>query len=280
MEYVQQYLKYDNAPKEKDGLDISLIVRLTLFIADITIQKNIEQDFKDEVYEFKSGEELFDFSFVQIPPQKYIDNFSKCMFFNVQECMERMPDVSAIDLQKALHQFTIGDVESDDVNLLEKPILNIDDKAFQILRPSYLIRGLPQRCRILLKNRERFKRTKGKTFEKVALNLLEMIPRSKLYRNIKYSEGKYELDGILNFKESTWLVECSSHVPSLSALRGNFKAISNDLDKSFWKCEAQARRALQNIRDPSIARYSKRNKKGVLIIIDGVYPNLNFHRFW
>jgi hypothetical protein len=254
-EYVQQYLKYDEGKKAKDDLKISLIIRLFQEIAEISIKKSEDLNFYDEVYAFKSGEELCDFSFMQIPSQRYIDNFSKCMVFNCQECMDRIPDVSAEDLQNALRQISISNsTDLNELNLLEKPVLQISDQTFQILRPSYLLRGLPQRCRILLMNCERFIRTKGKTFEKVALGLLETIPRSKLYKNIMYSNGRYELDGILNFKESTWLIECSSHPPSLSALRGNMKAISNDLDKSLWKCEKQATRAFENIRDPSIQR--------------------------
>ena len=281
VEYVQQYLKYDEDPKEKDSLKIGLIIRLNLVIADIVIKKSQEKNFDDDVYAFKSGEELCDFSFVQIPSQKYIDNFSKCTTFTVQECMNKLPDVSVTELQKALHQISIStEKDLNDVNLLEKPILQIDDQRFQTLQPAYIIRGLPRRCRILLKSHKKFRDTKGKTFEKVALNLLSTIPRSKLYRNIKYSNGKYELDGILNFKKSTWLIECSSRPPSLSALRGNLKAISNDLKKSFWKCEKQVARAFENIQDPSIIRYAKRKRKGAIIIIDGVYPNLNFRRFW
>jgi hypothetical protein len=210
LEYVQQYLKYDEALNEKYGLEISLVIRLVIAVADIAIEKSKESNIIHEVYEFKSGEELCDFSFVQIPSQRYVDDFSKCTIFNIQECMKRMPDVSPKDLQNALRQINILTevAESNNISLLEKPILQIADQTFQILRPSYLLRGLPQRCRILLKNCERFRETKGKTFEKVALNLLSTIPRSKLYRNIKYSKGKYELDGILNFKESSWLIEC------------------------------------------------------------------------
>lgn len=167
---------------------------------NIAVPKGTKLNAHDEVYEFKSGEELVDFSFVQIPSQRYIDNFSKCTIFNLQECMERMPGASREDVEKALRTISIStDVDTlSNVSLLEKPILKINDATFQILRPSYLLRGLPQRCRILLRNCERFRETKGKTFEKVALNLLATIPRSKLHRNIKYCGGKYELDGILN----------------------------------------------------------------------------------
>src|SRR4030066_1167166 len=70
LEYIRQYLKYDEILKKKYGLEISLVIRLVITVADIAIHKGKESNIGHEVYEFKSGEELCDFSFVQIPSQR------------------------------------------------------------------------------------------------------------------------------------------------------------------------------------------------------------------
>jgi hypothetical protein len=172
-----------------------------------------------------------------------------------------------------LLSFDIHDLlKKNDLRFQETPLLKWDRNLI-VLNQHYLISNLPQRYELLLRRCRDYTNTKGNDFERIALSLLERVPRATLHKDIKYS--KFQLDGLLNFYNSSWFVECTSHPPSIDTLLGTDTAVDEDLRLTVDKCETQALRAIDNTGHPNIRKLKPKKKKGIIIILEGYYPSLN-----
>ncbi len=275
--YIEQrYGKYNEIFRKKYGIGLDTTFSMPLMIMLRCINKAKELNFKGGMYIFQNKEEYGNLDFFKLPSEDYINKWKKVITFTKDE-LKGIGNVSAIINYKALDFFcfTLEELDEDrSLRFQEFPILKINDK-YTIVNQKYLLRYLPQKFEILLKDCEEYNRDKGKVFEKMALELLEKIPNSKLTKNIKY--GDYELDAILQLSDYSWFVECSSRCPSINSLKGDKRSVLTDLKRSILKCVNQAKRAIEHIDDKEISKYVESNRKvGIIIILEGIYPNLTW----
>ena len=94
-----------------------------------------------------------------------------------------------------------------------------------------------------------------------------------LHPKIKYGNN-YELDGLLNLKNTSWFIECASHPPDIEALFGNDVEIEEDLEKSIIHCQNQGVRDIENAENEAIKRYNPHDKRGIIVVTDPYYPNM------
>lgn len=281
MEEYNNYLNLFFRPfskefKEKWGYDLQLYTLLSSAIYANVILKSRKENFKWDIYEFNSKEEYVNLSFIEIPDLEYRKKWEKIITFNPQEIIEPLikyfPKEDVVNVFNTL-TFDITSFKEKKIRLSEKPILKISNESFIILIPKYAISALPQKLYEMFTQVKEYNDKKGKIFEKRALYLIDTIPKCKLHKNIKYD--KYEIDGILNLKNSTWFIECSSHQPDSNSFNNDEERIIYDLEKTVKKCELQAIRAIDNIKHPNIKNKVNSNTHGIFIILDGFYPNLN-----
>jgi hypothetical protein len=253
-------------------------------ISEILYKKAQNIKFNPTIYKFKNKKEFGDLSFVVIPTKEYIESWSKISTFTEEEIVNKLLEqipLENTDLLKEkvkdilnLISFSIAELkEQPELRFQQKPLLKINTYTYVLLTSHYFFKCLPQTYELLFRNCKQYKETKGKVFEKIVLDLLEKIPKSTINKNIHYDS--FELDGLLNLENTSWFVECTSRPPSNRSLLGNSTAIKNDLEKSVLKCEEQAMRAIKNSNHPNIAKYSPQKRKGILILLEGIYPNQN-----
>jgi hypothetical protein len=287
--YVEKrYFPYERTFSKNYGFSIVLVSATTYAILLTCGEKAKKLRFYDERYQFRSKEEYADKYFVRVPENSYIEKWKSVITFNKNEILSLFPKILSLfpetlvpqefkeklDEVINLFSFTKQDLQNNpELRFQEKPIFKIDNDKFILVAPHYLIKNMPQKHELLLRKCQEYLNAKGNVFENMALDLLNSLPESKLNRNIAYNE--FELDGILNLKSSSWFVECTSHPPSIKSLSGHPESIQDDLRKTIEKCQSQAIRAIDNIQHPNIARHKPKDKKGILIILEGIYPNLN-----
>jgi hypothetical protein len=150
-----------------------------------------------------------------------------------------------------------------------------------VLTPYYLCRALPFTYEKLFKRNQDYLNSKGKTFEKMVQNIFKKTPSTLLMFNVRYgNKNQFEADAIIGYKKSLWVIETTSHLPSTKSLNGDLFHIRTDLNKTLKKCMTQGKRALRNLKSiPLPKQYHNMPTKGVIIVVDGVYPNLNVEPF-
>lgn len=237
--------------------------------------KKYSLNFWDEMYKFKSKEEYADMSFISIPSEEYIKNWKNIITFSVSEIKKIIPlckhDIDRVIDTICININTLKDKKEFDLHL--KPLLRIDDILI-LLAPHYITRSLPSLYELLFKKITEYNENKGKSFEKLAQKTIKQLPFKLLAYNVEYRNG--ETDAVLKFINSAWFVEITSHPPSEKALRGDWNAISSDLTKTIKKCIKQGERCLNNIDKEPLKTFSKNVKiKGTIVVLDGVYPQLN-----
>ncbi|MEM2816311.1 MAG: hypothetical protein QXY34_03920 [Candidatus Bathyarchaeia archaeon] len=75
-------------------------------------------------------------------------------------------------------------------------------------------------------------------------------------------------------------MEVTSHPPSDKALEGDLNAIKRDLKRSIIKCIKQGKRCFDySTTQPLSTFFAKRKINGILVIVDGIYPQLNLNNY-
>jgi len=281
LEYVvKRYFVYDDIFKKHYGYSIQYVPLIGWAMACAMGENSEYTKFIPDIYRYKSDEEYHDMGFVELPDEKYVENWGKTMRFSLKSLIEQCPPGITQDFYDNIESlvktcsFDLDELKNNpDLRFKQKPVMRISKEEVVILIPIYLNRNLHQIIELMLRECKEYRDVKGTAFEEMSLDLLEKSPNSKLVRNINYKG--FELDGLLNLNNSSWFIECSSHPPSIKALLGDEVSVKSDLEKTVEKCERQAIRAIESSTEPDIAKFSPKAKMGSIIILEGTYPSLN-----
>ena len=288
-EFVPEYITMKFRPfskifEEKFGLNISSLWLFSFKLSEYLQFKKYMINFKDETYKFKSKEEYADLGFVAVPSTSYVEKWKNIVTLSIPELKRIFSGIlSHFELEKVLEMFSmhLKDIHKDDVhiNFSLKPLLRIDENTLVVLNAEYLTRALPIKYEKMLKDIKEYREAKGKSFEILAQDTLKMLPFKSLTFNVKYGDSS-EVDAILEFENSLWFVEITSHSLSDRALEGDLIAIKKDLKKSIIKCIKQGKRCFEFCSTQPLSYYFAKGKiNGVMIIVDGIYPQLNLNTY-
>lgn len=259
------------------GFSLELYCRICTALFNYIIMHLFNLEFSFDVYEFKNQGEYADFSFAAIPKKKYRKKWMKAVTFSLDDIISKdQKDDSFQDVTRVIDllSFSIADLNNiPKLRFQDKPIIKISETKLFTPFPVYLISNIIQRLETLFLSIRTYRDNKGKFFEKKVMKILNTIPKKKVIKNIRY--GKFELDGILNLDKVTWFIECSSHPPKFNSYMEDELSIINDINRSISKCEDQALRAIRHKEHPNIKKHCTHQELGVMIIINGLYPNLN-----
>jgi hypothetical protein len=285
--YVPSYLAYKYFPfsrefEEKYKLPVDSLLSFSLGVNEFLNFKKNYLMFNDEVYAFSSKDEYIDLGFVAQPDDEYVTLWKNIITINRSEIervlstvlnpeqIQRVLDILSIDLNSP-------NIHSDDIDFTFTPFIKLDNDTFVLMIESYLIRSLPFVYEKLFKNVKTYNDIKGKTFEFFVYDTLKALPFEGLNYNIFYGK-KYEVDAICEFSKSIWFVEITSHPPSIKSLKGHPLSIENDLKKALNKCLNQGERTISYLNSDELKYWGNKAKlKGILIVVDGVYPQLNMN---
>jgi hypothetical protein len=273
------------------GYKVAISLAVCQSISHVCGSKAKSLGFKNKTYKFNDKYEYGNLSFVCIPNEDYIKIWSKSITFKTEEILkdmdgilleglgEHLDNVMEAGIKEAFNQlsFTQQDIQNGEPFRLEiKPLLKIDNNTYVLLGNFYILRALMYRCETLLKDCKFYRENSGKIFEINALKVIYKKFNSDLHPNITYKidNKNYELDGLLNLKNSSWFIECASHPPDIDALFGDEIEIQEDLEKSIIHCHDQGVRDIENSELEAIKRFSPKEKKGIIIIINPYYPNM------
>ena len=251
---------------------------------------------KDQIeYGLDKREERYDLSFIKIPDDAYIKIWKEATTFDKSQITSLViadwknmlgdnPSIDELnDVDKAIDQmsFRQEDIQNGtSLHLAEKPILKLSDDRYVVLGFQYILRACSYRAERLLKNCKEYRDRKGENFEQLCLSLFDSKFGSYLNKNIKYGGG--EIDGLLNLSASSWFIECSSHLMNSDSLFGNEVSIIEDLNNSVIKCQNQGLKDIKNSDHQPIIDYKPKDHKGIIIITEGHYPNIDLvtYRFF
>lgn len=275
LEYVKErYGPYENTFFQKYGLPLSAFMYIAF---ELLFYINDRPDLKivAPVYQFESKEDYANPKFIAYPPKDYIETYKKAFTVDVLEFRKYIIPLAKPFLDKFIYiySFDLDKVEVDkDFRIKEYPLLHINQKLV-FVDPSLYLRYISHKIHLLLNGCKSYDAKKGKIFEKMALDLIEQIPYSKLEsRNIPYRE--YELDGLLNLRRSTWFIECKSRNINSESLLGDNKRISKDVKKAIEESIKQGQRAIDNKDCEELSKYNIKRIKGIIIVLEGIFPNI------
>lgn len=281
IEYIQKrYFVYDSLFQNEYPISIEDFVQIASTIILMMDDRCRDLHCSFENYQFNKME-YGDLGFVKLPDRKYISNWAKVITFSKQDLINHLPNKD-IDINFFLRNycFTQTQVQSEpDIRFQEYPIFKVDEDTYILAFPFLLIQCLPQKLEYFLQQIRNYQGVKGKTFENMALELFDNVLCKNFRKNFVYAPQDGEIDGILEFKNTFWLIECKSRPPSLKSLRGDYKTIRADINKTVKKSEIQIDRALKN-RDKLKIDPAASKKSGIIIILDGIYPQLNTTTFF
>lgn len=285
-EYILgKFTPYAEEFKEHYTFDHNLLWLFAFKFAEYIEFKKMSAGFNEEIYMFKNKQEYADFGFVELPPTIYTEHWKNVITINKKEIQRIFFGVlSSGDLEKVLEILSIRfDNLPNDPKKLHfslTPFLQTEDDII-LMTPSYLCRSLPLIYEILFKKCKSYLNSKGNSFEKIVQSAFKTTPTQMLCFNIKYGEkNQFEADAVIAFKQSLWIIEASSHLPSMESLKGDLFHVRCDLNKTVKKCLIQGTRAIQKLNLMSLpSPYKDLNCKGIIIVVDGVYPNLNIEPF-
>lgn len=247
--------------------------------------KKASTGFSDEIYSFGSKKEYADLGFVKTPPDVYVEQWKNVITINKEELARILfRTLSSSDIRKILEinsiDFDNPPQDSSEIRFSSTPIIRIGEDLV-VMAPWYLTRSLPSTYEKLLKKCMKYTNSKGKTFEKMVQSIFRRTSFNMLSFNVRYGENsRYEADAIIGFEKSLWIIESSSHPVSSNSWAGDPVSIRNDLKKSLEKCKVQGERAIKHIESIPIPYSLQRFPiKGIIIVADGVYPNLNLDVF-
>jgi len=283
-EYIPEYVQAKYGPFGKHFVDqfelrIEAPFLLGFKLAEYLEFKKNNAGFQDEVHRFTSKEQYADRGFVSIPPPDYLRMYANVVTINKDELTRIVSGlVSPSEVKKILDIISIDirlPLTDEKLRFVTHPLLKIDDTLL-VLTPRYVTRSIPFVYEGLCRQIKSFNDSKGKAFENLVQDTVKYLPFQSLAFNKIYGSA-YDVDAIVEFPNSIWFVEVSSHPPSLRSLQGDTKAIKTDLKKAINKCIFQGRRCFAHEKSEALSPYfrQRNKKKAVLIVLDGVYPQLN-----
>lgn len=232
-----------------------------------------------EKYQFTTKEDYANFNHFAIPDKIYIENWKKISTFKFDDIVGKIQPFTNEDFNKylELYSFDINKIQSEpDLRFREYPLFYYEDNII-LVDPEAFFSYLPHKIDTLLSKTKSYNSTKGKIFENVVLDLIDEIPIKKVFkRNIEY-EG-FELDGLLNLRRSTWFIECKSRNLSTESLKGNSHKIQKDIEKSIRAAIKQGERAVEHKNSESIREIGLKNFTGIIVVVEGIFPNLRFKK--
>lgn len=273
---AKRYLYYNDIFMKTYNISLEDFVKI---VVELQLQyKKQAKNFTFPVFEFNDKDEYINQNFFSMPPDNYIKNYKDAFTIDINKFKSTVLDdklKSAFDTFIKLYSIDFKDeLQLNEFRIKEYPLILCDSNLI-LIDPAILIRYLPHKIHILLAELKSYISKKGLVFENLALNLLEQLPFAELLdRNINYDE--YELDGLLNFRRSTWFVECKSRNISKDSLLGNSSKINKDIKKAIKESITQGERAINNVTNPSFNKYNIKRIKGILIITEGVFPTIQF----
>ncbi|MFA5142333.1 MAG: hypothetical protein WC471_05165 [Candidatus Woesearchaeota archaeon] len=288
---TEKYSDYNSKLKQEMGISIFEIIKFCTLIQNIyycdleigghKFNKNIFDSKKEAYYPYN-------LEFPDLENKKIIETASfiskdAIVYLLKVKNPEEQSIIKNINQFFDLLSFTIEDILKDNkIRFQDKPLLKIDEESYILINDIHLIWGLPSRLDSLLNNYSWYRDTKGKDFEKVTNRVLDEINRNvkiggKFFPNIRYGEANiYEMDGLINFKDSSWFVECKGRIPRSDSFKGDLNSIKEDIKCGITNAENQALRAIRESEtNQKIGDYIVKEKKGIMIIVEGMYPNLN-----
>ena len=285
-EYImEKFAPYEDEFRRKNGFDFGSLWLFSFKFMEYFAFKQIQTGFADEVYAFKSKKEYADLGFVKIPSPVYIEQWKNVITVNKSELRRLLfGSISSSDLDKVVDILSLNadriPSNSKDIHFPSTPFLQTKEDLI-LPTPSYLGRSLHTIYESLFRKCQSYLDSKGTTFEKIALDLFRQTPTKLLAFKVKYGKNnQFEADAIVSYERSLWVVEASSHILSKGAFQGDLFHVRKDLNRTLRKCFTQGIRALSNISTVSLpSPYNNLNKKGIIIVVDGVYPNLNLESF-
>lgn len=290
----EKYSIYDDRLKAEIGFTTSDIIAFSLALKAIYNHDLYTQGYKFNPNVFETKEQAYDMFYLQHPDEKsrkisefasLLDKEALIIFLKGAQA-EKGSNllIENIDSLLEIISFTIEDLREDNkLRFQDKPLLKLNEETYLILNEVHLLYGLQSRLDNFLNKFSWYSEGKGKRFEKIALKILGEINKikrveGKLYENVTYnSENKLcELDGLINFKDFSWFVECKGRIPRSDSFKGNISSVKRDVERGITDAEEQALRAIKEAeKSNEISGIKIANKKGILIVTEGVYPNLN-----
>lgn len=283
IEYLKQrYFVYDSLFQREYSISITDFTLIASTILEMLVDRARIMNYPFQTYFFENKFEYGDLGFVKIPPQRYLNKWSQIITFTKKDIQDRLPNERKINIDFFFDNYSFTQTRTQfepKLRFQERPILKIDETRYALAFPFLLLQCLPQKFEFLLQRIQNYSGLRGKTFEDIALDLFKTIKCKRLRKNFVYSPSEGEIDGILEFENNFWLVECKSRPPSLKSLQGDFNSIQNDINKTVKKSESQIGRALENIEKLNIDMNAVKNP-GEIIILEGTYPQLNTTTFF
>ena len=291
---IEKYTPYDLKLKEEIGITVTDLIKFSTTLNNIYNYDLISGGYASNPNIFKSKEEAyypyklqyFDKENVEISKMaSFITKDALLIFLKEGFDKNFMKDViKNIDILLNLISFSREDIIKDPkIRFQEKPLFRIDKENYILINEVHLFFGLPYRLDSLLNNYFWYTNKKGKDFERVAFKVLEEINRNRkiegeFFQNIKY--GDYESDGLINFEDTSWFVELKGRIPRSKSFKGNINSVSKDIKRGIKNAEEQALRAIkESEKKGKIGDKKIKRNKGILIITEGMYPNLNQNPF-
>lgn len=279
---VAKYFPFSEDFKAKYHLRVEALLYFTNGVMNYLNFKKNNLMFNDEIYQFSSKKEYADLGFVARPTEDYIDVWKNISTLSLTEVERILSGIlSPWEVKKSLEMLLLDlqeqKLKSDNIDFAFTPFLRLDEDTFVLMVESYLMRSLPSIYESLLKKVKVYRDIKGKTYEQFVQETLKSLPFTGLTFNVPYG-GQFEVDAVCEFSDSIWFIEVTSHPPSLEALKGDPVKIEDDLDKALNKCLKQGERCISQLKTDDLRYWGRKNKiKGVCIVVDGVYPQLNMN---
>lgn len=286
----EKYTPYDSKLKEAIGVTATDLLRFSLLLDSIYHVDLIAGDYQFNDNVFSSKENAYYPYNLKFPDERSKE-VSKMASFVTKETFglflkKGIPgqDLTSIidnlDLLFNLISFDRKDIlEDNKLRFQEKPLFRIDNETFIIINSVHLLFGLPFRMENILNEYTWYTNSKGKNFEKVVFNVLEDINKNKriggvFIKDIEYDNG--QLDGLINFEDFSWFIECKGRIPRSKSFKGNNLSVNKDIERGIEDAEDQALKAIkESEKENKIGTIEVKKNKGILIIVEGMYPNLN-----
>jgi len=286
----EKYALYDSKLKSELGVTITDIIQFSLLLDNIYHFDLIAGDYQFNQNIFSSKEETYYPYNLQHPDEESIKTSEMASFITKESFIfflekgfkgQDLNNITKnIDILFDLISFDRPDIVQDNkLRFQEKPLFRIDNETFILLNTVHLLFGLPYRLDALLNKYSWYTNNKGKNFEKVVFKVLDEINENKriegeFFKDIGYKNG--QLDGLINFDETSWFIECKGRIPRSDSFKGDISSVNHDIKRGVEDAEDQALKAIKESEiENKIGEKEVKKNKGILIIVEGMYPNLN-----
>ncbi|MGY4883949.1 MAG: hypothetical protein ACP5NZ_00015 [Nanobdellota archaeon] len=286
----EKYTPYDSKLKEELGVTITDIIKFSLLLDNIYHIDLIAGDYQFNENIFSSKENAYFPYNLQFPDENSRKTSEMASFVTKEtftfflkkgfkeDGLENI--IENIDILFDLVSFDRTDIIKDNkLRFQEKPLFRIDNENFILINIVHLLFGLPYRLDSLLNKYSWYTDNKGKNFERVVFKILDEINKNKriegeFFKDIEYEDG--QLDGLINFHDISWFVECKGRIPRSNSFKGNILSVNKDIERGIEDAEEQALKAIkESEKENKIGGRDVKTNRGILIIVEGMYPNLN-----